>query len=34
MSFLIKVRDRIHLARIIRSVRKMPNVLKVTRDCA
>ncbi|MGI9233046.1 MAG: RelA/SpoT family protein [Woeseiaceae bacterium] len=34
LSFLLTVKDRTHLARIMRSVRKMPNVIKVTRDCA
>jgi len=33
LSFLLQVHDRNHLARIIRSVRKMPNVLRVMRDC-
>jgi len=34
LSFLLTVKDRDHLAKIMRSVRKMPNVLKVTRECA
>jgi guanosine-3',5'-bis(diphosphate) 3'-pyrophosphohydrolase len=34
LSFLLQVRDRIHLAHIMRSVHKMPNVIRVTRDCA
>ncbi len=34
LSFLLAVKDRSHLARIMRNVRKMPNVLRVTRDCA
>ena len=34
LTFLLQVKDRIHLARIMRNVRKMPNVLKVSRDCA
>jgi len=34
LSFLLTVKDRNHLASIMRSVRKMPNVIKVTRDCA
>ena len=34
LSFLLQVRDRIHLAHIMRSVHKMPNVVRVTRDCA
>ena len=33
LSFLLQVHDRNHLARIIRSVRKMPNVIRVQRDC-
>ena len=32
MSFLLQVKDRIHLARIIRNVRKMQNVERVSRD--
>jgi len=32
MVFLFQVRDRTHLAQIIRNVRKMPNVLRVGRD--
>ncbi|MGB5492568.1 MAG: bifunctional (p)ppGpp synthetase/guanosine-3',5'-bis(diphosphate) 3'-pyrophosphohydrolase [Woeseiaceae bacterium] len=34
LSFLLTVKDRNHLAKIMRSVRKMPNVMKVTRECA
>jgi RelA/SpoT family (p)ppGpp synthetase len=34
LSFLLAVKDRSHLARIMRDVRKMPNVLRVSRDCA
>jgi len=34
LSFLIQVRDRKHLARIMRDVRNMPNVVRVARDCA
>ncbi|MCK5324929.1 MAG: ACT domain-containing protein, partial [Woeseiaceae bacterium] len=34
LSFLIQVKDRKHLARILRDVRKMPNVVRVARDCA
>jgi GTP pyrophosphokinase len=34
LSFLLQVRDRTHLAQIIRSVRNMPNVIRVVRDCA
>ena len=34
LSFLLQVRDRKHLAEIMRNVRKMPNVIRVSRDCA
>ena len=34
LSFLLQVHDRTHLAKIMRSVRKMPNVIRVSRDCA
>jgi (p)ppGpp synthase/HD superfamily hydrolase len=34
LTFLLQVKDRIHLARIMRSVRKMKNVLRVSRDSA
>jgi (p)ppGpp synthase/HD superfamily hydrolase len=34
LSFLIKVKDRKHLARILRDVRNMHNVVRVARDCA
>ncbi len=34
LSFLLQVKDRRHLAQILRSVRKMPNVIRVVRDCA
>ena len=34
LSFLIKVKDRKHLARILRDVRNMQNVVRVARDCA
>ncbi|MEX2257420.1 MAG: TGS domain-containing protein, partial [Woeseia sp.] len=34
LTFLVQVKDRVHLARIMRSVRNMPNVVRVTRDCA
>jgi RelA/SpoT family (p)ppGpp synthetase len=33
LSFLILVRDRKHLARIMRDVRNMPNVVRVAREC-
>ncbi len=34
LSFLLQVKDRTHLARIMRNVRNMPNVIRVSRDCA
>src|SRR5210317_1828830 len=34
LTFLLQVRDRIHLAQIMRNVRKMQNVIRVSRDCA
>jgi (p)ppGpp synthase/HD superfamily hydrolase len=34
LTFLLQVHDRRHLAEIMRNVRKMPNVIKVSRDCA
>jgi GTP pyrophosphokinase len=34
LTFLLQVHDRKHLAEIMRNVRKMPNVIKVSRDCA
>ena len=34
LTFLIAIKDRVHLAHIMRGVRKMPNVVRVTRDCA
>ena len=34
LSFLLTVKDRTHVARIMRNVRKMPNVMRVSRDCA
>ena len=34
LSFVLQVRNRQHLAQIIRAVRKMANVMRVTRDCA
>lgn len=33
MTFVLTVKDRTHLANIIRNVRKMPNVVRVHRDC-
>ena len=34
LTFLLQVKDRIHLAKIMRNVRKMPNVIRVSRECA
>jgi GTP pyrophosphokinase len=34
LTFLLQVHDRKHLAQIMRNVRKMPNVIKVSRECA
>jgi RelA/SpoT family (p)ppGpp synthetase len=34
LSFLLLVKNRTHLARIMRDVRNMPNVVRVARDCA
>jgi len=34
LSFLLQVKDRVHLAKIMRSVRNMKNVIRVSRDCA
>ena len=34
LTFLLQVHDRTHLARILRNVRAMPAVSRVTRDCA
>jgi len=34
MAFLLQVRDRKHLAQIMRKVRQMPNVIRVGRECA
>jgi RelA/SpoT family (p)ppGpp synthetase len=34
LTFLLQVHDRIHLAQIMRNVRKMANVIRVSRDCA
>jgi GTP diphosphokinase / guanosine-3',5'-bis(diphosphate) 3'-diphosphatase len=34
LTFLLQVKDRAHLARIMSNVRKMPNVIRVARDCA
>ena len=32
LTFLLQVKDRTHLARIMRNIKKMPNVLRVSRD--
>ena len=34
LSFLLEVKDRVHLAQIMRSVRNMKSVKRVSRDCA
>ncbi len=34
LSFLLLVKDRVHLAKIMRSVRNMKNVIRVSRECA
>ena len=34
MAFMLQVRDRKHLANIMRKVRQMPNVIRVGRECA
>ena len=34
LTFLLQVRDRNHLAKIMGNVRKMPNVIRVARACA
>lgn len=34
LSFVLSVKDRTHLAAIMRNVRKMPNVIRVSRDSA
>ncbi|HNP62381.1 MAG TPA: bifunctional (p)ppGpp synthetase/guanosine-3',5'-bis(diphosphate) 3'-pyrophosphohydrolase [Woeseiaceae bacterium] len=34
LSFLLLVKDRVHLAKILRSVRNMKNVIRVSRECA
>ena len=34
LSFLLLVKDRVHLASVMRSVRKMKNVIRISRDCA
>ncbi len=34
MTFLLQVRNRQHLAEVLRTMRKMTSVMRVTRDCA
>ena len=34
LTFMLQVKDRNHLATIMRNVRKMPNVIRVSRECA
>ena len=34
LTFLLQIKDRTHLAQIMRNVRKMPNVIRVSRECA
>ena len=34
MIFLLLVHDRVHLAKVLRGIRKMPNVKRVSRTCA
>jgi len=34
LTFLLQVHNRVHLAQIMRNVRKMPNVIRVSRECA
>jgi guanosine-3',5'-bis(diphosphate) 3'-pyrophosphohydrolase len=34
LSFLLQVRDRTHLAQIMRNVRNMPSVIRIARECA
>ncbi len=34
LTFLLQVKDRIHLARIMRNIKRMPSVLRVSRDGA
>ncbi|MEX0976494.1 MAG: bifunctional (p)ppGpp synthetase/guanosine-3',5'-bis(diphosphate) 3'-pyrophosphohydrolase [Woeseia sp.] len=34
LTFMLLVKDRNHLATIMRNVRKMPNVIRVSRECA
>ncbi len=34
ITFVLHVKDRTHLAQVLRGVRNMPSVIRVTRDCA
>jgi (p)ppGpp synthase/HD superfamily hydrolase len=34
LTFLLQVKDRTHLARIMRNIKRMPSVLRVLRDGA
>jgi GTP pyrophosphokinase len=34
LTFLVQVKDRTHLAKVMRKVRNMKNVMRVSRDCA
>jgi len=34
LTFLLQVKDRTHLARIMRNIKRMPGVLRVLRDGA
>jgi GTP pyrophosphokinase len=34
LTFLLQVKDRTHLAKVMRKVRNMKNVMRVSRDCA
>jgi (p)ppGpp synthase/HD superfamily hydrolase len=34
LNFVLQVKDRKHLAEILRNIRKMPNVMRVSRVCA
>ena len=34
LTFLLQVKDRTHLAKVMRNVRNMQNVMRVSRDCA
>jgi RelA/SpoT family (p)ppGpp synthetase len=34
ITFVLHVKDRTHLAQVLRGIRNMPSVIRVTRDCA